>query len=271
MSASWSSWRSSSLPKYGMKGLILTTRTWVAPLLVCTVIRRWPFARAVRIPCVGRVVVGPDGGTCHDRAVAGEESRPLCPHQRAHVGQEVFGHVAGVAGGHELADGPAEGDVLLATQEDTDERGEHERHQEQDARHHRERLRDQVDGGALEPDRGHDHLHLESGHRERQEVHARGGNRRLAAAGQEQGHDDVAAEEPERRQERDPVGQEVRRCREARCRQVLQGEREGDNADRENDGQGCGRGGWVRGTSPRNGTGSRASPGAERCSALAAF
>ena len=43
MSASWSSLCSSSLPKYGMEGLILTASAWVAPLWVCTVIRRWPF------------------------------------------------------------------------------------------------------------------------------------------------------------------------------------------------------------------------------------
>ena len=50
------------------------------------------------------------------------------------MGQEVLGHVAGVTGGHELADGTAEGHVLLAAQEHADEGGEHQSHQEQDAR-----------------------------------------------------------------------------------------------------------------------------------------
>ena len=40
MSASWSSLCSSSLPKYGMEGLILTASACVAPLWVRTVMRR---------------------------------------------------------------------------------------------------------------------------------------------------------------------------------------------------------------------------------------
>ena len=129
------------------------------------------------------------------------------------MGQQVLGHVPRVAGGHQLADGPAEGHVLLAAQEDAHEGREHQRHQEQDAHHHGERLGGQVDGGPLQPEGGHDHLDLEPGDRDGQQVHPGGGDRGLAPSGQEQRDDHVAEQEAEGHQERDPVGEEVRRRR----------------------------------------------------------
>ena len=67
---------------------------------------------------------------------------------------------------------------------------------------------------------------------------ARGGDRRLTTAGLEQGHHDVATEEPEDHQEGDPVGQVVRRRREPTRRWDRAHEREEHNAGREDDGEG---------------------------------
>ena len=129
--------------------------------------------------------------------------------------EQVLGHVPGVTGGHEFADRPPEGQVLLAAQEHAHQGREHQRHQEQDAHHHRQRLRDQVDGGPLQSECGHHDLDLQPDDGDGEEMHPGGGDRRLAAAGEEQGHDHVAAEETEGHEERDAVGEEVRRGREA--------------------------------------------------------
>ncbi len=151
------------------------------------------------------------------------------------MGQQVLGHLARVAGGHELTDRPPEGRVLVAAQEDAHEGRQHQRNEEEDAHHHRQRLGGEIDAGALQSECSHHHLDLEPDHRDGQEVHACGGDGGLAASGQEQRHDNVATQEAEGDQERDPVGQEMWWRRKPRCRQVLQREREGHDGDRDED------------------------------------
>ena len=151
--------------------------------------------------------------------------------------QQVLGDVSGVTGGDELADRLAERHVFLAAEEHAHERREHQGDEEEDAHGHGQCLCGEVDGSSLHSECSDHHLNLEAGDRDGEEVHARGGDGRLAPAGEEQGDDHIAAEEAEGHQEGDPIGEEVRRGRKARSGEVLEGEREGHDGCGHHDGQ----------------------------------
>ncbi len=102
------------------------------------------------------------------------------------MGEEVLGDITGVAGGDELTHRPPEGRVLVAAQEHAQEGRQDQRNQEEDAHHDGQCLRGEIDGGTLQPECNHNDLNLEPDDRDGEEVHARGGDRGLAAPGEEQ-------------------------------------------------------------------------------------
>ena len=222
MLASWSSLCSSSLPKYGMYGLMLTASEWVAPLCVRTVMRRC-FA-----PSRGGLYV--QGRTRRRRATPGS-GPPRCrrwPGGRPPTRPRA--RTRGAAGARPRPrESPAETSSSMARRKASSSfRLKKTRRNEGRTSAMRNKtpiatVRARVTRltvGPRRPRAATTTWTSRPDHRDGEQAHPGGGDRRLPAPGHEQADDDVAEQETECDPEGHAVGEEVRRRRKPRCGQV---------------------------------------------------